>query len=176
MVSEKIIISVEKLRFYCNISDSYDADWLVPYVIQATDLLSESILGTSLTNKLIEDYNVGPLTGKYEELYPLVEKMVCWQTYVLCLPNMSIRISNGQITTGFSENPTADINLLAGLQRTAESTKVMWENRVKGFICGHSPLLPELKDCNLGYLSSNTTPSDTSMGTIYSHNRHFNDF
>lgn len=177
-MSEDLIISIDKMRYYANISDTTDANFLAPLIIQATDTIGESTLGTALVERLRSDYNNDTLAGIYSTLYVMVEKMIIWQSYSLGLPRMLYRIGNGQITKGTSSGNSDPIDSadLSNLQRGAAATLATYENKVKTFLQSNYSSFPELKDNTPDYVKANLSPSDTSQGTTYTPNIYFSDF
>ena len=177
-MNEKLIISIDKLRYYANIADTTDANFLAPLIIQATDTIGEQTLGTALVNKLITDYNNDSLSGIYETIYPMVEKMIVWQSYSLGLPRMLYRIGNGQITKGTSSGNSNPIDTtdLANLQRGASATVATYENKVKTFLQYNYNSIPELKIDTPTFIKANLKESDTSQGTTYTPNILYSDF
>ena len=170
MVTEKLILSVERFRYYAGFAQTTDENLLAPMIKAATDVIATNILGKDLVAKLITDYNNDSLTGAYDMIYPSVEQMIIWQAYVYTLPRMAVRISNGQITTGNSENPTADRQAIADLQRQGESLQAHWEGVVKGLLNDHHSEIPELDSSCFG------TTDQSSTNHIYSFNNKYSDF
>lgn len=177
-MAEKLIISVDDFRLYANTSDSFDAEFITPLIIQATDTLGEGLMGTALVKKLITDYNAESLAGIYAEMHPLVTKTIVWQSYMLGLPRMLYRIGNGQITKGTSSANSDPIDSadLANLQRGASSTLATYENKLKAFLKDNFDNIPEFEIEAPEYLKPNLEKSDTSMGTTYTPNITFSDF
>jgi len=176
-----LIISVEDLRYYCAINDSYDSEFLAPFIVQATDTISENVLGTALTEKLITDYNAETLAGVYETLYDSsnasVKKMVCWQTFVLALPRMALYIANGGITRLSGANGESATNQdISMLIRNAEGTLLRYENQVKSYLSQNSSDFTELQDNTPSYLRADLKPNDSSQGLSSTPNRYFSDY
>jgi len=177
-MAEKLIISVDDFRLYANTSDSFDAEFITPLIIQATDTLGEGLMGTALVKKLITDYNANNLAGIYEEMHPLVTKTIVWQSYMLGLPRMLYRVGNGQITKGTSSGNSDPIDSsdLANLQRGASSTLVTYENKLKAFLKDNFALIPEFEIEAPEYLKPNLEKGNTSQGTTYTPNITYTDF
>ena len=165
-----LIISIEELRAYLGISDSYDSNFLAGIVESTTDLNTQTILGTSLTEKLITDYNAGTLTGVYQELYDStkssVKKMVIWQAYVHNLGKLAYKIQNSGIskTGGDIEAESVSRTELADLEERERAKMVLYENRVKTYLSANSSSIPELQDSTPEFLKSNTVKSKTDYG------------
>jgi len=179
-VTEDLIIGVDRFRYFCSINDSNDAEFLAPYILQATDTIAQNILGTALTEKIISDYNAGTLAGVYQELYSSsksrLERMVCWQAYRLGLPTMAIKINNNSVTRHVGDGESSSNSDLAMLIRNADATLVTYENQVKKYLSENQSSFPELADTTPEFLKSNLTTSDTSQGTTYTPNLYFNDY
>lgn len=181
MVTEDLIISVDDLRYYCAISDSFDADFLAPFILQATDSIAERVLGTALTRKLITDYNAGTLAGDYDTLYDSAEasvkKMVCWETFVLSFPRMRVLIGNGGLTILSGANgESASRADISDIVRVSEATLLRYENQVKDYLAQNSSSFIELQDNTPTYLKANMKSNNSSMNFSSTPNRVYNNF
>lgn len=180
-MNEDLIISVDDLRYYCAIGDAFDAKWLTPWILQATELTAQKILGTALMDKLIEDYNASNLSGKYQELYhsnkSSVKLMVCWQALRLALPRMALSINNGSITrNGTTNGESASNEDIAMLHRNADATLTMYENKVKDYLIQNNASFPELKDNTPEFIKPNLQESNSTQGLSASPDLSYNDY
>ena len=175
-MNEDLIIGVDRFKYFTGVSKGFDSKFLAPLIIQATDLISQNILGTALMIKLRTDYNELTLTGAYQELYnsdkASVEKMVIYQALILGLPRMLYKIGAETISTGDTEEVSSiGTDELSLLQRQASASKVFYENQVIDYLRNNRASLPELDNNTPDYLRANLTERDTSQGTTYSINR-----
>ena len=180
-ITEQLIIDIDQFKYYTGISNAFDANYLAPFIIQATDLASQNVLGTALMIKLRDDFNADALTGAYETLYnsdeASVVKMVCWQAAILGLNSMIFKIGAETISLGdTSEVESIGTEELGMMKRNWSSSKVFYENRVKAYLTNNRSDFAELADTNIDYLQANTVSGDTSQGTTYSGNIIYSDF
>ena len=180
-ITKDLIISVDDMRYYCALSDSFDENILAPFILQATDTIAQNILGTALTEKIITDYNAGTLSGVYQTLYDSADsrlvRMVAWQAYVLSIPRMALYIANGGITRLSGANGESATNQdISMLQRNAEATLLTYENQVKNYLSQNSSSFTELNDNTPSYLKPNLKANDSSQGLSSTPNRYFSDY
>lgn len=173
---EPLIIGIDRFKFFTGISQEFDAKYIEPLIIQATDLVCQNVLGTALTVKLRTEYNANTLSGIYEEIYnsdkASVEKMVIYQTLILGLPRMLYKIGAETISVGDTEEINSiGTDELALLQRQASASKVFYENQVIDYIRNNYSNFPELVEDTPDYVQPNLKERDTSQGTTYSVNR-----
>ena len=173
---EDLIIGVDRFKYFTGVSEKFDAKYIAPLIIQATDLAAQNVLGTALTIKLRTDYNEGTLAGVYQELYnsdkASVEKMVIYQALILGLPRMLYKIGAETISAGDTEEVASiGTDELSLLQRQASASKTFYENQVIEYLQNNRNSFPELEDSEPDYLKANLTERDTSQGTTYSINR-----
>lgn len=179
---EQLLISIDDFQSIVGLSNTFDEDYIEPMISQATDITTERILGTALTEKIKTDYNSESLTGLYGELYDSpkcsLKKMICWETYVLCLPRMAIQIQNGGVVraSGSNSQEAASNADLTMLMERGSSSVVFHENRVKKFLSTNYNDIPELKDDTPDYLKPNTEESDNTKGLGFSPNFKFDNF
>lgn len=168
----KLIISIDRFRELTGVSDAYNEGYIAPFIERATDVISESVLGTALTEKLINDYNSNSLAGIYKDMYDSracsVEKMVAWQAYKSSLTRMSVRISNTGISdgSGSPEGQAVSSSRLADLQQECEAAVIQYTNRVKQFLSIKYSQIPELKDSTPEFLRPNLEKKDSPMFTV----------
>ena len=123
----ELIIGIDRFKELTGVTDTMDEDFISPQIVVATDVLAAEVMGTALTNKLIEDYNDDTLTGLYLEIYPYVEKMVAFQSYKFGLLEWLIQVSNGKITKGSTSDSTPiELSELAALERRQDSKIVTY--------------------------------------------------
>lgn len=177
-----LIISIDDLKTYTGISDTFDEDVLSAFIDATTDLNTQGILGTALTDKLVTDYNAGTLAGVYLELYDSskasVKKMVIWQTYVHNLGRLAYKVQNSGISKsgGDLEAESVTRTELADLESRERAKMVSYENRVKKYLVENQSSFPELADTTPEYLQENTTPNDGSQGMSTTPNLLYNNF
>jgi len=176
-----LLISIDDFKEICGISDSFDANYIEPMIVQATDLAAQQVIGTALTIKIRTDYNAGSLAGLYQDLWDSdkcsFKKLLAWQTLQLCLPRMLYKIGAETISTGdTTEVESISSEELALLNRNADATRVLYENRVKKFLTENKDSIPELQDDTPEYLKSKTSESDTSMGLTFSPDIRYTNF
>lgn len=181
MVTEDLIIGIDRFRFFAGVDESVDSNIIAPLIIQATRAISEKILGTALTRKLITEYNDDNLTGIYAELYSSdkasVELMVIWQTFQLGMPRFLYRIGNGQVTKGNSSNGEVATNQdVAFLQKSAEANLLREENSVKKFLSQNRQSIAELSVNTPEFLKPNTREVDSSQGFSSTPNIRYSNF
>ena len=175
---ENLIIGIDRFKFFTGVSQSFDAKYIEPLIIQATDLAAQNVLGTALMVKLRTDYNEGTLTGVYQELYnsdkASVEKMVIYQALILGLPRMLYKIGAETISTGDTDEVSSiGTDELSLLQRQASASKAFYENQVIDYLRNNKESFPELENNEPDYFKANLTDRDTSQGTTYSINRFY---
>ena len=173
-----LIIGLDDLKFYLGIGENFKSKLLEPLVIQSTDLAAQNVLGTALMIKLRDDYNSNSLAGVYQEVYnsdkASVMKMVIWQTYVMALPRMLYKIGAETISIGDTDEVSSiSSDDLAGMQRTAEASKVFYENQVKDYLTKNHASFTELVNNTPEYIRPNTAESYSSQGTTYSINKNY---
>ena len=177
-ITKDLLIGIDDFQYYTGTNNSFNSNLLTPLIIQATDLATQNVLGTSLMIKLRTDYNAGTLDGKYSELYDSAKssvlKMVIWQTYVMALPRMIYKIGGATISVGNGTNADSiNPEELASLQRTAEASMVFYENQVKTYLHNNYSDFPELVDSTPSYIPVNVKTAYTSQGTTYSVNKFY---
>ena len=181
LVNLSLIISIDDFRGYTAISDNFDSNTLAAIIVRATDLNCQEILGTALTDKLILEYNAGTLAGAYDELYDSskssVKKMVIWQAYVHGLSRFAYKIQNNGIskTGGDIDAEALQPDELGRLQREAQGTLTLYENRVKNYISNNFSDFPELLDTTPEFLKVDLQKSKTDYGISATPTRVFND-
>lgn len=178
---EDLLISVDRLRQLTPMTDTTDENKLTPMIIVSTDVLTQRILGTKLTKKMVTEFNQdGGPTGIYLELYPYLEKCVVWETYKYCLPNLLFTISNGKISKGSSsDSQSIELNELAAMERRAAANVAMYENQVKDFLCGNQKDIPEIKsgaNSLPAYLHKDLKKVNTAQGLSSTPNIKFDNF
>ena len=176
-----LLISVDDFKNICGIDKAFDANYLEPMIVQATDTVTENILGTALTIKIRTDYNSDSLTGLYATLWDSdqcsLKKLLAWQTLQLCLPRMLYKIGAETISTGDTELVASiSSDELGLLNRNADSTRVLYENRVKKFLEQNQASIPELQDTTPEYLKPNLEKSDTSLGMSFGVDNRYQNF
>jgi hypothetical protein len=176
-VSEDLIIGIEKFRFYTNTEDTVSAEFITPLIVTAQDIQATNVLGTALVDKIITDYNADTLTGVYDTMYPMIEKMVIWQAYRYGLPQLLYRVSNGKITKGGTQDSQPiEADELANLQRDCDGKVAHYTNRLKAYLRDNATSIPEFDNTTAWYKQENLTDDTTSMGTTYSGNNRYSDF
>lgn len=180
-MATNLIISVDDIREVCGLSNNFDPDYLTAFIDQSTDLAGQNVLGTALLVKIKTDYNNGGLTGLYSTLWNSdtcsVKKMICWQTYQLCLPRMLYKIGAATITSNESENlDSIGQDELGVMIRQADATRVTYENRVKDFLRENYTSIPELADSNPNYKPADLIQGDTSMGLSFGKDIRYSNF
>ena len=182
LTDQKLIISVDDFRGFTAISDNFNESVLTAIIIRATDLNCQEIIGTALTEKLIELSNASTLAGDYLELYDSakcsVKKMVIWQAYVYGLPRFAFKIQNNGIskTGGDIESDPIENSELGILQREAKGALTLYENKVKTYLLNNRSKFPELADNTPEYLKDNLQKSTTDYGISSTPNKYYSDY
>ena len=144
----QLIISLERLRQLTGIYDSMDDDFLAPHVEVATDIMVEQILGTNLTNKLIELFNSGGVTDEpYATIYPFVEKATIFLAYKFMIPELWIQVGNGKISKGNTiDSQPVDAPDIAILKRNQQAKIDAYTKQLKRLLCKMKGDIPELRE------------------------------
>lgn len=172
-----LIISIDRFRELTGVYDTMDENLIAPHIEIATDVLTEEVLGTALTNKLITDFNADTLTGLYETVYPYVEKMVVFQAFKFGLVSWLIQVSNGKITKGSTlDSSPIELSELAALERRQDAKIVRYTNQVKKFLADNFNDIPELKVDTVPYLKPDTGEVNTAQGLSSTPNILYNNF
>lgn len=176
-ISVDLIISLDKFRYYTPVQDTFDSELITPFVITATDIAAQQVLGTALMDKLITDFNADTLTGVYSTMYPKVEKMVIWQAYKYGLPAMLYKVANGKITKGGTEDSSPiESDELALLIRDAESKRVFYENDLKAYLRENASSISEFNSSIAWYVKESLGSTDSSMGLTSTPNKRYDNF
>ena len=176
-INVDLIISIDKLRYYTPIQDTVDSEFLTPLVITATDIATQQVLGTALTEKLITDFNADTLTGIYATMYPKVEKMVVWQCFKDGLPYMLYKIANGKITKGGTEDSSPiELEELSSMIRNAESKRVFYENDLKAYLRANRSSISEFDSSVAWYVKEDLGDTDSTQGLSSTPNRRYDNF
>ena len=172
-----LIISIDRFRELTGVYDTMDENLIAPHIEIATDVLTEEVLGTALTDKLTTDFNADTLTGLYETVYPYVEKMVIFQAFKFGLVSWLIQVSNGKITKGSTLDSTPiELSELAALERRQDSKIARYTNQVKKFLADNYSDIPELKIDTVPYLMPDTKQVNTAQGLTATPNIKYTDF
>lgn len=175
-VSEDLIISIDSFRFYTNVEDTVDANFIEPAIITAQDS-SEQILGTALKEKLVTDFNADTLAGVYLTIHTLLTKWICWVAYKKLLPKIYIKVANGKLTKGSNvDSSPIESSELGELLRSCDGDIVVYENKLKAYLRDNAGSISEFTSSVDWYYNENLKDSDTTQGLSSTPNTFYTNF
>lgn len=97
IAAEKLFVSEEMFNQWSSINGSVEWPLVRPHMITAQDIYLQRYLGTALYEKLKTDFN--NWSGHYLTLVDTyVRKVVMWWTMKEAMPNLRVKINNGNLT------------------------------------------------------------------------------
>lgn len=96
ITAEKLFVTQEMFIEWSSINGSVDWKLIVPHIIAAQDIYLHRYLGTALYTKLKTDFN--SWSGAYLTLVDTyVRKVVMWWALKEAMPNLRVKIQNGNL-------------------------------------------------------------------------------
>lgn len=95
-MKDVLLLSVNDIPKYTNISSNLDVDRITPYILMAQRTELKRILGIDLYNRILKDFEDNTLTGLYETIYNefVIDILVNYSAYFIVIFN-TLRIDNG---------------------------------------------------------------------------------
>lgn len=147
-----LFISETFLKQNTQVSDNVDVKYIREAILWAQDSEIQTVLGTTLYNKIQDDITAGTLAGVYKTLVDDYIQ-VCLKHYVTaeCMPMAHYKITNKglQIQDSEQSSPasTSGVNFLV----EKETNKAEWyKQRLINYLCEYSSSYPEYENPNSG--------------------------
>jgi hypothetical protein len=143
ITAEKLFATQEMFTQWSSINGSVDWKLVTSHMVTAQDIYLQRYLGTALYSKLKTDFNAW--SGNYLTLVDTyVRKVVMWWTLKEAMPNLRVKINNGNLTIYQGEDFTGateqDMKRLIDqcLKNAQYYTQLMVD-----YLCYNSSLFPE---------------------------------
>lgn len=152
MASESTItfIGVQFLRENSIINDNVDAQVLGPVIRMAQSKYIQSVIGSSLYNKLISDVQANTVTGNYQILLEdyIIPTLTQYSVYE-SIPYMTFKFRNKGIQKQNSDNSQpADLTELSYMRDNVKNTAEFYAERMATYLCENSGLFTEYRSGN----------------------------
>lgn len=148
--SKVLFIGVSYLRENSIINDNVDSAVLQPIIRLAQTKYLQSILGSSLHDKLISDIVANTVTGNYRILLEeyVIPAMLQYSVYE-SIPYMTFKFRNKGIQKQNSDNSQpADLTELSYMRDNVKDTCEFYATRIANYLCENSSLFPEYRSGN----------------------------
>lgn len=147
-----LFISETFLKQNTQVSDNVDVKYIREAILWTQDSEIQTVLGTTLYNKIQDEITAGTLAGVYKTLVDDYIQ-VCLKHYVTaeCMPMAHYKITNKglQIQDSEQSSPasTSGVNFLV----EKETNKAEWyKQRLINYLCEYSSSYPEYENPNSG--------------------------
>jgi hypothetical protein len=140
-----LVIDREQLLQRTPLNGNIDNDKIVPHIITSQDIELQTVLGTPLYERILEDVKDETLAGEYLKIYnAFIVPMVAHYTAANFYLFHAFEVGNGGIYRHQSENSftpdMADIRKLSEEQRNKAGH---YRTRLNDYLCFYSSNFPE---------------------------------
>jgi len=145
LTAEVLLVNTEYLKSLTNLNGAVDDNLIVPSIILAQDKYLQQFLGTDLFVKIKSDVSTSSITGVYETLLDqYIRKVVCWWTMVELVPNLYVKLDNGQLSirTGANTAPITQGDLNREDSRARQNAQ-FYTQRLIDYLCHNNASYPE---------------------------------
>ncbi len=153
-MTNTLLISEAKVRQFTDINQSLDSDLIKNNIRTAQDYFLQSIIGTNLYNKLMQDVTNNTLTGYYETLLnTYIQDYLLYAAYYETLESIYLRPrNNGLLKPNGGENSDAvDKDLFNMKRQSIENKMTYYAERLTNYIIEEETHFPELSNSDKLY-------------------------
>lgn len=145
MSYEVLLVSEQRMKEYTPLDNNIRVEDITPYILNAQDIYTQSLLGTEFYNRLKDGVRNNDLnTDEQELLNDYVSKSLMWYSYYLMLPNIKFKVMDKGVVSGTSEE-TGETSLddLKYLRQDALNNAEFHQNRCLEFLKDYPGKFPE---------------------------------
>lgn len=148
-----LLISESTLKKYTLINDNVDGVYLLTAIQTAQELDLETIIGTSLVNKLCSLVSSGDINNdEYSNYKNLLDEYItpylCWDVMQSVQIGLNYKFTNsGMVGQDDEHKNRLDYKNAQTLQQQYQNYANSYGNKMKNYLCHNSYLFPEYNQC-----------------------------
>ena len=153
-MTNTLLISEAKVRQFTDINQSLDSDLIKNNIRTAQDYFLQSIIGTNLYNKLMQDVTNNTLTGYYETLLnSYIQDYLLYAAYYETLESIYLRPRNNGLLkpSGGENSDPVDKDLFNMKRQSIENKMTYYAERLTNYIIEEETHFPELSNSDKLY-------------------------
>ena len=131
------LITSQEVKSNTSMGGNVDSDNIMHLIFDAQIMVLENILGTALYNRIVNDFDLGNLSGIYLRIFVIYIKPVLWHsTYAAYLREANVLAKNGGVFTNTPEEATATpLENIQYVAKNAQSKADVYIERLTRFLC-----------------------------------------
>lgn len=148
------LLSEAKLRAFTSLNNSVDSDLVRNSIRTAQDYRLQSILGTLLYQKLLDDVQAGTISGNYKTLLDnYVQDFLLYAAYYEALEEIYLRPrNNGLLKPNGGENSDpVDRDIYEMKRQSVLNKATFYADKLTKYLIEENGLFPELNQSNKLY-------------------------
>lgn len=161
-----LLISENRVKKLTGLDENITSDQLSNFILQAQDLIVQSVLSTRFFKHIKEAVVAGTLTDDEKELLNnYIGPVLAHYSFYYALPSLNYKAKNKSVLKGTSEEAVnVDLTEFKILRSSVLVTAEFYESRLREFLCDFSHLFPlYLNNDGIGMPASGNQDSSTGL-------------
>jgi hypothetical protein len=148
------LISESKIRQFTDLNRSVDSALIINAIREAQDINLQSVIGTLLYQRLLNDVNNGTISGDYKVLLDdYIQDYLLYATYYYVLEYVFLRTRNNGLIkpTGGENSVEIDLDTYNVKRQSVENKLTYYNERLTNYILEEDGKFPELNQADKLY-------------------------
>ncbi len=139
-----LLIEPDDLHKRTQINANVDVQKYIPYIEDVQVKVMGDLLGDTLKNKILDDFDNDALTGLYEKVYKILKNIIIYQTASDYILFNQYHVSNGGVYKLTSEDTeTVEVSEVESLSRRYYEKSQLYVSELNRFLCSEGGKIPE---------------------------------